>query len=100
LYLSPISAWEIGILCGLGRLKLSIAADVYVQQAFAAPGVRVADLSPEIAVRSSSLPGKPPNDPADRILITTALLLGAPLVTRDRRIIAYAAAGHVAVLEC
>jgi PIN domain nuclease of toxin-antitoxin system len=100
LYLSPISAWEIGMLCNTGRLTLHVSPEVYVQQAFSAPGVRIADLTPEIAVRSAVLPGSPPKDPADRILIATARVLGVPIVTRDRRIRRYGAAGHVAVLEC
>jgi PIN domain nuclease of toxin-antitoxin system len=100
LYLSPISAWEIGVLCNHGRLTLDVSPEVYVQHAFSAPGIRVAELTPEIAVRSSTLPGLPPNDPADRILITTARLLDMPIVTRDKQIRSYGSAGHVAVLEC
>lgn len=71
-----------------------------MQQAFSAPGVLIAELTPEIAVRSTALPGSPPNDPADRILIATARLLGMPIVTRDKQIRGYGSAGYVAVLEC
>jgi PIN domain nuclease of toxin-antitoxin system len=46
------------------------------------------------------LPGKPPRDPADRIIAATARDLGATLVTRDRALLAYGEEGHVAVLEC
>ena len=46
------------------------------------------------------LPGTPPNDPADRILIATARELAATLVTRDRAIIAYGETGNVSVVEC
>jgi PIN domain nuclease of toxin-antitoxin system len=98
--MSPISAWEIGVLCERGRLTLEVPREVYVQQAFSAPGVRVAELTPEIFLRSSALPGSPPNDPADRILIMTSRLMGIPIVTRDQRIKAYGKAGHVSVLGC
>lgn len=55
----------------------------------------MADLTPDIFIASSFLPGKPPNDPADRILIATARELAATLVTRDRAIIAYGEQGNV-----
>jgi PIN domain nuclease of toxin-antitoxin system len=40
------------------------------------------------------------HDPADRLLIATARDLGVPLVTRDRRILDYAAQGHVDAIAC
>jgi PIN domain nuclease of toxin-antitoxin system len=48
------------------------------------PGVRLADMSPELLIASSFLPGKRLRDPADRIIAATARGLGARLVTRDR----------------
>ena len=100
LFLSPVSAWEIGVLVSRGRLSLGIPADVYIARAFSRPGVRIAALSPQIAVRSSSLPGSFHADPADRMLVSTAMLLGLKLVTRDSRILAYGAQGHISVLAC
>ncbi len=100
LFLSPVSAWEIGVLVSRGRLSLGIPADVYIARAFSRPGVRIAALSPQIAVRSSSLPGSFHTDPADRMLVSTAMLLGLKLVTRDSRILAYGAQGHISVLAC
>jgi PIN domain nuclease of toxin-antitoxin system len=46
------------------------------------------------------LPGPLHNDPADRLLITTARALDIPIVTRDRRILDYARAGAVAAVAC
>ncbi len=100
LYLSPVSAWEIGVLASRGRISLHLPADKYVAKVFSQPGVRVAGLTPEIAVESSSLPGNLHSDPADRLLISTARAMGLTLVTRDRRILEYGRAGHVAVLAC
>jgi len=100
LFLSPVSAWEIGLLASRGRLSFGVPADVYVSRAFSAPGVRIAALSPQIAVRSSSLPGNFHADAADRLLVSTAMLMGLKLVTRDWRILSYGAQGHVSVLPC
>ena len=100
LYLSPVTAWEIGTLVTRGRLVLDVSAEVYVSRAFSRPGVQIAALTPEIAVRSSHLPGTLHGDPADRMLIATAMLMGLKLMTRDRRILDYAAQGHLSASPC
>jgi PIN domain nuclease of toxin-antitoxin system len=58
------------------------------------------DLSPQILIASSFLPGKPPRDPADRIIIATARDLGATLITRDGLILKYAEEGQVSAIAC
>ena len=83
-----------------GRLTLGLPAEVYVSRVFMHPGVRIADLSPDIAVSASYLPGQLHDDPADRLLISTARSTGLKLVTRDRRILEYASAGHLSVIRC
>ena len=100
LYLSPVSAWEIGLLVTRGRLVLDVSAEVWVSRAFSRPGVQIAALTPEIAVRSSHLPGTLHGDPADRMLVATAMVMGLKLMTRDRRILDYAAQGHLSVSPC
>ena len=100
LFLSPISAWEIGALVSRGRLRLGISAELYVERAFTLPGVQLAALTPDIAVRASSLPGSFHSDPADCLLVATALAMGLRFMTRDRRILAYGAAGHLPVVSC
>lgn len=100
LYLSPVSAWEIGVLVSRGRLSLEVPAEAYIAQAFNQPGIRVAELTPEIAVRASSLPGQLHEDPADRLLVSTAIVMGLRFMTRDRRILDYGAAGYLPVVRC
>jgi PIN domain nuclease of toxin-antitoxin system len=99
-YISPISALEVGMLASHGRLQLLIRPERWFANLFEVPGVRLADLSPDLLIASSFLPGKPPRDPADRIIAATARDLGATLVTRDRALLSYGEKGHVAVLEC
>ena len=71
----------------------------WVGRALSFPGVRLKGLSPSIAIESTRLPGTPRRDPADRILIATARLIGATLVTCDEAILGYAADGYVRVLD-
>ena len=99
-YISPVSAWEIGMLVSLGRLQLSIRPERWFANLFEAPGVQLADMSPDLLIASSFLPGRPPRDPFDRIIVATARELGAAIVTRDRALLAYGEQGHVGVVEC
>jgi PIN domain nuclease of toxin-antitoxin system len=99
-YISPITAWEVGMLVARGRLQLLIRPERWFANLFEVPGVRLADLSPNVLIASSYLPGKPPNDPMDRIIVATARELGATLITRDRALLHYGEQGHVAVVGC
>jgi PIN domain nuclease of toxin-antitoxin system len=99
-YVSPITAWEVGMLSSRGRLQLLIRPERWFSNLFEVPGVRLAEMSPDVLIASSYLPGKPPKDPTDRIIAATARELGATLITRDRALLDYGAQGYVAVLEC
>ncbi len=83
-----------------GRLQLLIRPERWFANLFEAPGVRLADMSADVLIASSYLPGKPPKDPTDRIIAATARELGATLVTRDRALLGYGEQGHIAVVEC
>jgi PIN domain nuclease of toxin-antitoxin system len=98
--MSAFSAWEVGMLASRGRLKLTRPPlDWFrvMQQRF---GIDVVPLVPEILVASSFLPEPVHGDPADRILIATAREHDLTIITRDRAILAYGAAGHVKTLAC
>lgn len=99
-YISPISAWEVGLLSSRGRIQLLIKPERWFAKLFDAPGVRLADMSPDMLIAASFLPGKPPRDPADRIIAATARDLGATLITRDRALLDYGEQGHMNVVEC
>lgn len=99
IWISAISVWEIGILHARGRLQLAMDVREWVRRALAVPGVRLAELSPEIALDSSFLPGEIHGDPADRILVATARHLGATLVTRDAQLVRYSQQGTVAIMD-
>ena len=99
LLISAISVWEIAVLDSIRRIELSHDVRTWVGRALSFPGVSFKGLSPSIAIESTRLPGTLHRDPADRILIATARLTGAALVTSDERILAYAKQGHVNVLS-
>ncbi|MFN3512243.1 MAG: type II toxin-antitoxin system VapC family toxin [Phenylobacterium sp.] len=104
-FVSPVSAWEIGLLSrprngGPPQLQFLPDAKTWFARLMAAPGVREAPFTAAAAIDSAHLPGELHGDPADRLLIATARHMGAPIVTRDQKIIAYGQAGHVAVIPC
>ncbi|MGE0039181.1 MAG: type II toxin-antitoxin system VapC family toxin [Xanthobacteraceae bacterium] len=100
IYVSPITAWEIGMLTSRGRINLLMPPDLWFARLLQAPGVRVAEMPPELLIAASFLPGIAPRDPADRIIAATARQYGQVLMTRDRPLLDYAGHGHVSALAC
>jgi PIN domain nuclease of toxin-antitoxin system len=99
-YVSPISAWEIGLLASRGRFRSTTPPARWFRRFLEVPGVELSELSVETLVGSSTLPGDPPRDPADRIIIATARDLDLTVITRDSEILSYAKDGHLRALEC
>lgn len=99
-HLSPFTAWEIGTLVAKERLLLTLSPYIWFEVLLALPGIRLAELTPKILIESTSLPGNPPTDPADRIIAATARVHGYVVVTRDRKLLQYARDGHIRTKAC
>jgi len=102
IWVSPISAWEIGMLSKArpgraGIVRFMPDPKTWYARFMAGPGIHEAAFTPDIAIASSWLPGDVHGDPADRLIIATARQLGLPVITRDRKIIAYE---EVSVIVC
>lgn len=95
LRLSIMSVWEIAMLSSRGRIRLSQPVATWVDNSLAGPGPIVEPITREIAIASSHLPDNFRSDPTDQIIVATARVTGATLLTRDRRILDYAATGYV-----
>lgn len=84
---SPISCWELATKVAQGKLRLDREIDVWVHQALARPRLRVAELLPEIAVAAGGLGAEGfHGDPADRMIVATAMHHDSLLVTKDQAI--------------
>jgi PIN domain nuclease of toxin-antitoxin system len=99
-YVSPITALEIGLLVARGRLSLLMSPQRWFDRVLHLSGTQLSDMPPDILINSSYLPGAPPRDPADRIIAATAREFGCVIVTRDRELLDYAEQGHVRSLVC
>lgn len=86
LFVSEISLWEIATLHELGRIRLGLPLRDWLEAATAPPLVRRMGITPAVAAEVAALPSTFHRDPADRIIVSTARLLGATLLTRDRLI--------------
>lgn len=105
IFVSPISAWEIGLLARSRPTRPAVMTflpdpKTWFARLMAAPGLREAPLSASAAVDASFLPGDLHGDPGDRLIIATARDRSLPLVTRDALILAYGRAGHLATIPC
>ena len=100
IYVSPITAWEIATLAANEKMTLALRPDIWFQIFCNLPRIALAQMPPEVLVASTYLPGNPPKDPADRILVATAREYGYKLITRDLLLLEYGKSGHVQVLEC
>jgi PIN domain nuclease of toxin-antitoxin system len=94
-----ISVWEVGMLESKGRIQCGTVCLDWVRKALSAPGLRLIPLTPEIAIESSRLPGGLHGDPADRILAASSRVMKATLVTKDLKLLAYAALSFMSAIE-
>ena len=86
---SAISCWEIAKLVEYDRIELPCSLKEWFEQALSYPGVRILELTPEVAIASTQLPGEFHRDPADQIIVATARVHECKLVTSDEKIVHY-----------
>jgi len=87
-WISAISCWELAKLVELRRLGFTIPTLSWIRRSLNENHIRIAALTPEIAVESTNLKGFH-RDPADQIIVATSRVLGMPVVTADQRIIQF-----------
>ena len=100
-YLSAITALEIGQQCAVGRLRFTdgSSARSWFERTVSMFRLRQVPITASIALAAYELPDPFHKDPADRLIVATARLLRAPVVTVDRLILAYGRLGHVDAID-
>ncbi len=99
-YVSPITALEIGTMARKRRLKSPLSAQRWFAALMSQPGMTLAQMPAELLIESQLLPGGIHKDPYDRIIAATAREYGYTVMTRDRALLDYGAQGYLSVLEC
>ena len=83
---SSISVWETAMLVPRGRLNFEIDFPSWLNTAIAVPGVKFHPVDNAVAYQAVNLPGTFHADPADRMIVATALGLDATLISGDQKI--------------
>jgi PIN domain nuclease of toxin-antitoxin system len=82
-YASAISIWELGTKVKRGKLELGIAIEELVRRIERSGVVELVPVDTTVWLRSLALEWDH-SDPADRVIVATALLKDVPLLTKDR----------------
>jgi len=81
---ATITLWELAWLAQHGRIAVNVSVESFIRELVARVILR--PVTPEIAALSVQLPDPFPKDPSDRLIASTAMVEGMPLVTADVRI--------------
>lgn len=81
---SAISCWEIAMLASKGRIEMDRPARQWLEDALTNTGTILLPIEPAVAALAARLPLH--GDPADRLIVATAITNGAELVTKDEQI--------------
>jgi len=87
--ISSISTWEVALLVAKKRLQLTLSVTDWIAKSEALPFITFIPVDNSVAIKSVNLPQPLHNDPADRIIIATAISMGVPLVTKDKKLLKY-----------
>jgi PIN domain nuclease of toxin-antitoxin system len=82
---SAISIWELGIKIRRGALDMGLPIEELARRIEKSGIVQLLPVDTAVWLRSLELPWDH-RDPADRVIVATALLRGVPLVTADQTI--------------
>jgi PIN domain nuclease of toxin-antitoxin system len=84
-FASAISIWELGVKIQRGKLDLGIPIEEFARRVETSATVELLPVNTATWLRSLELSWDH-RDPADRVIVPTALLQGVPLVTADEEI--------------
>ena len=84
--LADISLWEIAMLIQKGRIQIGTDAQSFLMLLLQANQLRIIPISAAIALQAVQLPVLVNHDPADRLIVATALAERAVLITADHNL--------------
>ena len=88
LIISSITVWEVGLKVKRGKLEIPLSIAEYVDRLDQLDKLEIRPVDVRTWLENLDLEWEH-RDPADRAIVATAIILGCPLVTSDRRIAAF-----------
>jgi PIN domain nuclease of toxin-antitoxin system len=86
--ISSFTLWELALLFHRNQLRGTGSIENSIRSILDDTGVKVLEITPEIADLAMSFPVTYPKDPGDRLIGATARAYGLTLVTQDEKILA------------
>lgn len=86
---SSITTFEIYLLIKSGKLELATHPDIWLEKIESLISIKFIPVDNRVAAFSVNLPDFSNKDPADRMIVATALLYGTKLITSDEKIMNY-----------
>lgn len=93
---SSISCFEVAWLAQHGRIKIHLPMQEWFNKASSGSGIEIHDITPQIAETAVTLP-EHHSDPQDRLIMATAIVHGAQLISADGKFEAYEALSKLLV---
>lgn len=87
LIICDISFWEISMLIKRKRIEVDDTASGFINLLLQSRYFHIQEITPEIAELSVNLGPEINNDPADRLIAATSILMNAPVITADKNLI-------------
>jgi PIN domain nuclease of toxin-antitoxin system len=84
-FASSISVWELGVKVARGKLELGLSLEELVRRIERSSAIDLLPVDTTVWLGSLALDWDH-RDPADRVIVSTALLKGVPLLTKDETI--------------
>ena len=82
-----ISLWEIAMLIRKKRIEVNVPYIEFVDLLFSSNRYVFQEITPKIALLSTTLPDTINSDPADRIICASSLVTKTPLLTADQNLL-------------
>ena len=86
LIICAISLWALSLLIKRKRLEVDLPASGFINLLLRARNFHVQAITPEIAELSVNFGSEISNDPADRLIAASSVLMNAPVVTADQNL--------------
>ena len=81
-----ISLWEISMLISKKRLELDIPFLEFIDLLTKTRNYIFQSITPEIADLSTKISSEINSDPADRLIVSSSIIMNAPLITADKNL--------------